>query len=140
MNRRRAPVYPSSPIGWMLRSMTRSRVIAIVAIVTGGLACGNLLSGPECAPTGALAVDIHIRDAATGLPLTGGATVILSGADHDSVLVTSDRYVGGFVTGTYSVTIRKTGYREFTQNGIVVGRGRCDIKTVSLSVALQPST
>lgn len=120
--------------------MTRFRVITIAALVTGGVACGNLLSGPECAPTGALALDIHIRDAVTGLPLTGGATVVLSGADHDSVSLPSDRYVGGFVTGTYSVTIRKTGYREFTQSGIVVSRDNCDIKSVSLDVALQPST
>src|SRR5512141_2587050 len=131
MNRRRAPVYPSSPIGWMLREMTRCRVITIAVIVTGGVACSNLLSGPDCSPTGALALDIHIRDAVTGLPLTGGATAVLSGADHDSVLVTRDRYVGGCVNGTYSVTIRKTGYREFTQSGIVVTRDNCDIMTVS---------
>jgi hypothetical protein len=71
--------------------MPRARFagILLLALSTALASCsGHWLSGSDCAPVGHFALDIHIREAASGLPVSG-ATVIVSGAEHDTVALTA---------------------------------------------------
>jgi hypothetical protein len=122
----------------------RLMIMRCLAILAGAGAvafcsgCRSLFT-VDCPGFGTFAVDIRLSDAATGAPMNTGAMAILTGAEQDSVEFTGDRFVGGNSAGTYSVRIRKSGYVDFTRDGLVVSREPCgDLETVKLDVALQP--
>ena len=112
---------------------------AVLLAVTGGVVgCKNYIGEGACAPIGLVALDIRVQDAATGLPLSG-ATVLLTGAEDDSLTVSDDRFLGGSVAGVYAVTVRLGGYSDFTKTGIIVRRAPCgESSTVTLVAALHP--
>jgi hypothetical protein len=98
-----------------------------------------------CAPVLGAAVTAEIRDSVTNLPLAWGGTVLEirdgsyveqtpPAAAFDSLTL----YAGFGRPGTYTVTVTRPGYAEWTRANVVARKGECDgVDTVLLRVFLQ---
>jgi hypothetical protein len=87
------------------------------------------------------ALSVEIRDSASNAPAAAGATVVAtSGVFTDSVLATHELLVGLAEErrGTYTIRVRKAGYRLWSRSGVVVESGECGINTVHVLARLQP--
>lgn len=121
----------------MRYTMSTLRLTAAAVAAAG---CSSPFGGRDCTSIELFAVGVRARDAVTGAPIDGGLTLILTGAQYDSASAMSGNVVAaGRATGTYTVTVRKARYREFTQENVVVTRDDCHVKTTVLDIALQPA-
>jgi hypothetical protein len=86
------------------------------------------------------AIEVEIRDAATGSPLAQAASgVVRDGAFTDSLSparsLSSDPSsllslsAAGERPGTYSVEVQRSGYRTWTATNVSVGRNACHVET-----------
>ncbi len=95
---------------------------------TDGVACTDILVP---------GISVAASDSITGAPLSGAVAVARDGAYVDST--TQLGMIAGERSGTYTVTVRKTGYAPWVRNGVTVTRDECHVKTVFLSAKLQPA-
>jgi hypothetical protein len=104
---------------------------AILVVSCGDVVCGGL---------GLPAVAVTIFDAQTGARAAAGASLILrSPACVDTVIgVADDQVLQGCVDyeGTYTVTVSKPGYRDWTQSLVEV-RDTCSLETRRFNVRLE---
>jgi hypothetical protein len=91
------------------------------------------------------AINIAPRDSVTNAWLARGTTAIVrDGSYYDSVTVpmaSFDELIIGLAAnriGTYAVTVRKSGYNDWTKNGVQVGADACGIGALLLTAKLQP--
>lgn len=122
------------------------------ALAIGGLAAlaacsgGRADYGVNCPDNYAYGIVVSVRDSTTGADAVAGATGIASdGAFRDSVSIPSGTSphasaisLVGERAGTYTVTVRKAGYRDWTNSNVVVTRDACHVRTVTLTAQLQP--
>ncbi len=120
-----------------MRCLTK---IAIAAPMALGLSGCSDFGGP-CTSIGPFAITVRATDASTGKPITGGLTLILDGAQHDSVTSTAgNEAYAGDQSGTYRVTVMKTGYVTQSKSNIVVDRDRCHLIPQTIEFQLSPAT
>jgi hypothetical protein len=87
-------------------------------------------------------VQVTVQDSVTGANITPGSTLVLrSGAYVDSVAV--PEWASGFSmgegrSGTFTLTVRQTGYQSWTKAGITVESDECGAKTVYVTARLKP--
>ncbi|HXT16343.1 MAG TPA: carboxypeptidase-like regulatory domain-containing protein [Gemmatimonadaceae bacterium] len=101
--------------------------------------CG--LSSEDCDTIQSVALAVKVTDANSGQPLTSGVTVVARGPSYDSVTTMSvSAFQVGDRPGTYTIVVRKAGYRDYVQDGVrVPDSGSCNRPvTQVLTVALQP--
>ncbi|HYH81360.1 MAG TPA: hypothetical protein VEX86_16265 [Longimicrobium sp.] len=108
----------------------------MLAPVMAGLLLAGCLSpvGVGCTAIGRFAVNVEVRDSASGAAAADGATLVIREGEYaDSVVSAIGIQVppvlaaGAERPGTYQVTVRKNGYQPWTREGVRVGReGRCD--------------
>ena len=118
------------------------------AIVAAG--CGRPTAAGDFTCTDELrpAIEVDVFDARTGGPAAAGATVLLSGSARDSVTAPSTSgalviakvwYEDRVKAGSYSVTVRKPGYSDWTQSNIRVQSDQCHVRTFErLAARLEP--
>ncbi len=110
-------------------------VLCLTAIFV--VSCGDVV----CAGVGLPAVAVTIFDAQTGARAAAGASLILrSPACTDTVVgVADDQVLAGCDDreGTYTVTVSKPGYRDWTQSTVEV-RDTCSLETRRFDVRLEP--
>ena len=101
-------------------------------------------SGTVCTALFAYGITVTVVDSVSGAFAAPGATVIASdGAYADSVIVPNTASASGGIglagerAGTYTVTVRKAGYKTWTKNGIVVTKDECHVKGVAITAKLQ---
>jgi hypothetical protein len=121
---------------------------AALATLTAALSGCDLLLDSRACPTVALpAVSVRVVDSVTGASAaTGARLVVRDGAYADS---SSDEtepgpQVDALVAaierpGTYEVTVSKPGFRDWTQRGVRVTEGECNVRTANLTARLQRS-
>ncbi len=114
------------------------RLLLAAALSLGTAACA-------CTDEGSFAVNVRVVDAATGASRADGATLVVrEGAYADSmtggpgsppVLAAAPER-----EGTYEVTVRRAGYRDWTRSGVRVGRGgSCNgLRSALLTAELEP--
>lgn len=121
-----------------------SRLLFLALTVSLSSACTETLM---CTNGARPSVQVRIEDRATGANLIAGARLIQSnGAVVDSTVWPSDgpaddRFVlavQSFVEtpGTYSLTVRRDGYAEWTRAGVEVAQGRCGVYPVELTARM----
>jgi hypothetical protein len=119
-----------------MRAFFRLTLFAIAVMVA---ACGDFLSR-VCAGVGLPAVAVTVFDAQSGARAAAGASLILHSAGcTDSVAgVTNDQVLVGCWDheGTYDVTVRKAGYRDWVQTGVRV-RDTCSLDTRRFDARLE---
>jgi len=113
-------------------------------------ACRNPFSGGyACTTDFRSAIEVEIRDAATGSPLAQAASgVVRDGAFSDSLRparsLNADpsslisRQAAGERPGTYSVEVQRSGYRTWTASNVSVGRNVCHVDTRLLRADMVP--
>jgi hypothetical protein len=95
-----------------------------------------------CTMEARAALTVEAVDSATGAPATRGARIVAQSAtDTDSTKgpAASDLPVGLAYerAGTYTVTVTKPGYRQWTQSGITVTKDECHVTPVKVTARLQ---
>ena len=116
---------------------------ATAACVLGVTACGGIFE-PVCTLELRSVIQLDILDSVTRAPAAADATVLLRGPFTDSLTVpgTSTSSVAHVWTddkvkpGTYSLAVRKPGYRPWSQTGIQVEWDRCHSTTFDHATAL----
>jgi predicted lipoprotein with Yx(FWY)xxD motif len=124
---------------------TLDRVARTVAATMLAMLAGCEI-GTGCDAIAKPAVRVTVHDARTGAAIAAGTTIVVSdGAFRDSIVVTDRADVNGYPyglaierAGTYTVTVRKAGYEDWTRTGVRAERGRCNVATATLAVRLQP--
>ncbi len=128
------------------------RTSIIAALILAPLlvtACGDSVSGLACPEIARPAIAVTVEDSLTAAPIAAGAQLIVrDGAFVDSVsfpagqlnadgwaLSTPNSYER---PGTYQVTVRREGYRQWEREDVEVRRAECGVSTVVLRARLQP--
>ncbi|HSQ32724.1 MAG TPA: carboxypeptidase-like regulatory domain-containing protein [Gemmatimonadaceae bacterium] len=123
---------------------------AAFACAIAAASCGSPTGGGDIACSNDLrpAIEVDVFDARTGTPAAAGATVLLSGSAQDSVTAPSTSgalviakvwYEDRVKAGSYSVTVRKAGYSDWTQSDIRVQSDQCHVRTFErLAARLEP--
>lgn len=88
-------------------------------------------------------LQVTVQDSVTGANVTPGSTLVLrsGGVFVDSVTAPpseTSMHVGAS-WGTFSLTVRQTGYQTWTKTGIEVEKDQCVARTVNLTARLKPA-
>ena len=116
---------------------------AVLALAACDRASDPLVCPAYIAPS----VNVTVQDSVTGANLTAGSTLVLRNAAGvvDSMTIEPQPYtivgwgLGMGAAGTFSLTVRHAGYREWTKAAIKVKQGVCGAETVNLTARLQPA-
>lgn len=123
---------------------------AVPAAVVALSACERAADPVLCADWIPSSAEVTVLDSLSGANLTAGSTLVLRDAagvvDSVSVAVPPAPYtatsygLGHGATGTFSLTVRHAGYREWVKGGITVKRGECGAQTVDVTARVQPAS
>jgi hypothetical protein len=127
--------------------MARTGLLAIVALVVGVAAtgCSNVV-GPDCTDVAVPGLAIDVREAGSAVPLRRDVTITVT-ADgfQESMTFTANTPTIPWSTayerpGTYTITVRRPGYREWSRSGVVVEReDHCHVRPTSVTAELEPA-
>jgi hypothetical protein len=111
--------------------------LIVLAVAANG--CSELVCTTQPRP----AIKAEIRDSITNAPAALGASLIVTNpAVYDSSTFPYESPIvlsaGNATAGTYTVRVRKAGYRLWERTGIVVKGDRCGAEAVELQIRLQP--
>ena len=134
------------------RSWRSSPTVIAAACTLAFSDCGSPTtpSGDTCSTELRPAIEVDVFDANTGSPAAAGATVLLRGSAEDSVtapagsgalVIAKVWYEDRVKAGSYTVTVRKPGYADWTKSNIQVQADQCHVTTFDrLDAQLQPVT
>lgn len=88
-------------------------------------------------------VQVTALDSLTNVNVTPGATLVLQhSAGVDSVTVPTvpltSAHVGEGRSGTFTLRVRRAGYRVWEKTGVQVEAEECGVKTVDVTARLEP--
>jgi hypothetical protein len=121
------------------------RLYALLA-VTGLLLPACDLIAPVCTLEAVAGLNVTVEDSLTGAPAASGAQLIApDGAFADTVSFPPNRPdldpqplpSAWERPGTYTVTVRKSGYVDWVRRGVLVTAGKCHVRAVALTARLQ---
>lgn len=126
------------------RSLRRA-LLPLAALAVG--AC-DVLDSPDviCTANFVFGLVVTVQDSASGAPSASGAQLIAQeGAYADTAGFPPNRpdldtlpLVGaGERPGTYTVTVRKSGFHDWVRSGLVVTADECHVHPVQLTARLQ---
>ena len=132
----------------MTHSSLLSRLVLLIALLT--TAGCDLLDSPGvyCTENFVFGLEVAVQDSSTGAAAASGAQLIAQeGAWADTVGFPSDRpdldalplVSAGERPGTYTVRVRKSGFRDWQRTGVVVTADECHVHPVELTARLQPA-
>lgn len=124
----------------------KRRLLILCLTASSGFACSvESPSGKICTAQFVYGLNVSVRDSATGADLSSGSTVVVRDGNFVDSLTTP--YPGspygifssaGERAGTYSVTVRRAGYRTWTRTGVAVTADECHVRPMSVIALLQP--
>lgn len=128
----------------------RNALVGVIVVLSAACGASEINTGPVACGSDSPALIVLVRDSISGAFAGGGVTVTATSAAYSFTATTAPgidavpRTVPGG-PGTYTLTARKTGYRDWTKNGIQVaaeGTGPCaaNAKTVEVTVLLAPTS
>ncbi len=122
-------------------------VVALLGLSV--LLCGCSEAGGFCTASSEPGITLEVRDAETGLPATCGLNGWVISGSYSEVLtpnVNCDQpdslqypIVNGAHerAGVYTVLLIREGYKNWSQEGILVTEDRCHVNTVRIEVSLE---
>ncbi len=114
--------------------------LAALLLVLPG--CQTSSPARACTALYAYGLSVTVTDAATAAPVEGAAAEIRDGSWIDpQVTVLGNTVMGaGERPGVYAITVRKSGYADWTRSGVSVRMGSdgCHVEGVHLDAALVP--
>lgn len=131
----------------MIRSTRAGQLfVAIALLAAAGCDLLDNNAGVACTENFAFGLQVAVQDSSTGAPAASGAQLIArDGAWADTVAFPSNRpdldaqplVSAGERPGTYTVTVRKAGFRDWQRTGVVVTADECHVHPVDLTARLQ---
>lgn len=125
-----------------------SRLCLAIALLTAG-GCDVLDNpGAACTANFVFGLEVMVQDSSTGAPAASGAQLIAQdGPWADTVGFPPNRpdldarplVSAGERPGTYAVTVRKSGFRDWQRSGVVVRADECHVHPAQLTARLQPA-
>ncbi len=119
------------------------RLASVAALVLVLLGCEDHSVVRPCTANYVFGLSISVTDAVSAAPVEGVAAEIRDGAWVDpNVTVLGNTVMGaGERPGVYMVTVRKSGYADWTRSGVTVRMTSdgCHVDPVRLDAALVPS-
>ena len=117
------------------------------SILVGAVACAGSTS-PVCTQEFRPGLVVYVKDSVTKAGAASGASLVVrEGSYKDSVAAPTtpdqDNFplsAAGERSGTYQVTVSKTGYAVWQQNNVRVTSNVCHVNTVTLTALLQPTS
>lgn len=133
----------------MIDSARAGRLFGVVALLTAA-GCDLLdnNAGLLCTENFVFGLQVAVQDSSTGSAAASGAQLIAQdGAWADTVGFPPNRpdldvqplVSAGERPGTYTVTVRKGGFRDWQRTGVVVTADECHVHPVELTARLQPA-
>ena len=119
----------------------RKALFAVLPLLA--LAACELSDPVVCPAIVPQAFDVMAQDSISGANVLPGASVVArDGAYSDSVVAQPPVDVvgvGGDRPGTYTMTVRQTGYQVWSKSGLKVEDGPCGVRTVDVIARLKPA-
>lgn len=120
-----------------------------VGIAAGMTAC-SFSTDRVCTLEARSSLSVNVVDAQSGARLDSGSTVVVTGSGvHDSITVSAPRPASlptalwlesEVPAGTYTVSVHRAAYLDWTRSGVVIKAGECHIAAAAnLTAALQRS-
>jgi hypothetical protein len=112
--------------------------------------CDPVTSDFNCTADFRFGLNVTVVDSVTNAPPASAVLIARTGAVVDSVgpatpqqLVLNGPPVlllgaAGERPGTYDLTVRAPGYRDWTRNGVTVTADECHVRSVAVTARLQP--
>lgn len=126
-----------------------NRRAAFVVAAAGAIiaACTDSTGGVSCPDVAIPGIRVLVVDSATNNLAGRNASIVAKSATYtDSVSSTQTALSDGpyglvysrYAAGSYTLTVRQSGYRDWVQSGIVVSRvDVCSLETVNVTARLQ---
>jgi len=116
--------------------------------ILASVACSRASDiGVACPAIFVYGLNVTVVDSITGAPTGSGATVVArDGAYTDSSTRAANGSaaapfaLAGERSGTYSLTVRKSGYTDWLKSGIQVKKAVCGVTPVVVLAKLQPGS
>ncbi len=105
------------------------------------LSCGDDLDdNTPCSGAEVAGIDVVVTDAVTDEVLTFGVVVnVTEGAFSSDLPQNEGHFIGLYdQEGTFTLTVTKSGYQTFTEEGVLVLKPGCHSLTTTRNVALTP--
>ncbi|HTK54415.1 MAG TPA: hypothetical protein VL308_21130 [Gemmatimonadaceae bacterium] len=124
-----------------------SRLLLCAALLTTLVSC-NLVTGERtCTTEFRFGLAVFVKDSATGIGAASGATLVTvdQHGSVDSTAFPPNRtdldptaiYGAGEHAGTFVVTLRKPGYRDWVRSGVKVTSDGCHVRLTTITALLQ---
>lgn len=115
--------------------------VAIVAM-SAAASCTQPAESIVCTDLFAYGLTVSVTDSSTQSAMSSGVSVVArDGSYVDSAAPfpgASTFALAGERAGTYSVTVRKVGYKDWVKSGIQVTKDVCHVQPVGVTARLQP--
>jgi hypothetical protein len=127
-------------------AMRSTRIVVLVLAFASVTSCSLIFPTDMCTANVAAGVNVLVQDSASGARVASGAQLMVrDGAYADASSIPPNHpeldslpLQGAWERGgTYSVTVRRAGYRDWTRNNVGVTKGSCHVNTVTLTALLQ---
>ena len=119
---------------------------SIFLVAASAVGCGDILSTHSCTLELVSAINVQVRDSVSGSMIASGAQLFVrdgtyaDSASHPANRPELDSFslkVAGERAGTYTVTVRKLSYRDWTRSNVQVTRDACHVIPANLTALLQ---
>lgn len=125
----------------------KANSLTLVALLVAVTSC-NLVTGDHaCTDEFRYGLAVSVRDSATGVGASSGATLVTvdQNGSVDSLVAPPNRpdldavplMGAGEHAGTFVVTVRKTGYRDWVRSGVRVASDGCHVRLTTLTALVQ---
>jgi hypothetical protein len=124
--------------------MPYRHLVPLAPLLLAAAGCADFFGPKLCTAEARPGLLIAVVDSVTGASVLPGATIIVQNAVfNESATIPdgpqpSEVYSTAYeAAGTYTVTVRKTGYQDWVRAGVTVTRDECHVRTVELLAKLQ---
>ena len=128
----------------MRHRLSRILLPALALLIAACDSSGDVVNCPDIAVPGIL---VTVTDSLTQAPAGRNASIVARSATFTDSLP-SERTAAfdgpyglvysRYATGTYTLTVKQSGYRDWTKTGIVVAKANaCSLQTVNVTAKLQ---
>lgn len=109
-----------------------------ISLLFGASSCSEESPEEPCAPVLLHAIWVSVVDGETMTRVNTANGFVRDGDYIDSLRVRNGvAWAAEERAGTYEIVVRKDGYMEWSQDGVVVTRDRCHVQTVRLDIVLE---
>ena len=133
---------------WAVMRTRRHIPPALLALVTFVLGACDALDSPPvyCTDNFVWGLQVQVEDSITSAPSASGAQLIArDGAYADTASYAPNRpdlddlplVAAGERAGTYTVTVRKSGFLDWERSNVVVTADECHVRPVALTARLE---